>query len=868
MIEDVRCGLPMKALFNQSRPTIARRILWQIGAIIAVVIIVVTWLSYRNTVDTLRQEAIENLRGSVQARAEFESVDFEIAQTNTTSLREEYKRRLTALGDSDPVAKFDAWFVLDVDGVVRVRPAFNDRNQWPSVFIHKMAPVTPAMRRQVVAAFELLRDWGPALTQRYFSAYIDVPGQSLVMYSPQAKWGQSADSNPHALDHPPLVNASSDQNTTPVSDWAHVYFDDTVLTWMIASHTPIHQDDWTATVSQDIPIDGLIERTNERAAPGTYNLILNADGRLLAHPQLMVPIRRGGGTLDIATLNDPLLQDILDQARKVGRDSVVEPSRDGRYYLGISRIKGPQWYWVTVYPKSLVEARGIAAARLILFTGLVGLVVELALLAWIIRRSVSAPLKALHDATQSLADGNLEVHLNVAGQEELAQLAQNFQQMTEKLREREDVLVRSEAFKNTLFQTIPDLAFVKNLQGQYVAANRAFSQAYGLAEQDLLGKSDYDLVPAEDANFYARRDAEALMATGPSASEHESVNARTGIRSHYETVKTPIFDSTGTCIGLLGIARNITERKRQESQLHMLNAQLEDRVQQRTQALETINNELREAMQTLKATQSELVQGEKLASLGRLVAGVAHELNTPIGNALTIGSTLGDRVRSMSKAMDENAIKRSELVVFFSDCVSGVEVLERALRQANHLIGSFKQVAADQQSEQRRSFDLATHVDEILAILRPGFRGISLQLEAKVAAGILMDSYPGLLAQVLTNLVTNARVHAFEGLAAGVIQVVAVELGESVELSVIDDGNGIPEQIRSRIFDPFFTTRLGRGGTGLGLSIVHGLVTQGLGGLIRVDHSRLRGTAFVVTLPKCDPRPARHEGLDDGWPPH
>jgi signal transduction histidine kinase len=201
------------------------------------------------------------------------------------------------------------------------------------------------------------------------------------------------------------------------------------------------------------------------------------------------------------------------------------------------------------------------------------------------------------------------------------------------------------------------------------------------------------------------------------------------------------------------------------------------------------------------------------------------------------------------------------LAAFLHESAEGALVLERALRQASHLIASFKQVAADQQSEQRRPFDLKTTIDEILAILRPGLRGSGIVLESSVPPGIAMDSYPGLLAQVLSNLVTNAKVHAFEGRTQGRVHVEAHALGDLVALSIRDDGNGIAPDIRSRIFDPFFTTRMGRGGTGLGLSIVHGIVTQGLGGSIRVDYSAAQGTCFVVTVPQCDPRPPRHGDL-------
>ncbi|OYT91564.1 MAG: hypothetical protein CFE43_12315 [Burkholderiales bacterium PBB3] len=852
----------LRNYFTPTSPTLARRILWQIGAVIALVIMAVTWLSYRNTADTLRLEAVDNLGASVKASATYESVDFQIAEANTQALRDEYLARLKAMGTRDPVAEFDAWFVRYPDGLIRMRPERDDHKHLPSIYIREKVQITAEVRRRVVAAFQMLREWGPSLTLRYFSAYIDLPGQSLIMYSPGVNWGREADASTNNYDYPPVQNSAPDKNPTRKSQWTGVYFDDKAQTWMVSTITPVDQVDWVGTASQDIALDALIARTQERAAPGTYNLILDAQGRLLAHPLLMAAIRKAGGNLDIGTLSDPLLTDIAAQARRVGTTTEVLPSSDQDHYLGISRIQGPQWYWVTVYPKALVEQRSIAAARSILLAGLVGLVVELALLAWILHRQVALPLTQLSAATQALAQGQRAVQLDMKGQAELGQLARNFQHMTEQLREREEGLIRSVAFRDTLFQTIPDLVFVKDLEGRYLSANRAFALAYGATESQLLGVRDCDLVPQADADYYAMRDLEALNAGRPVHTEHDSVNVITGLRSYYETVKTPIFDPSGKCVGLLGIGRNITERKMAERALQALNDSLEDRVQRRTQALETANAEMAEAMRALQNTQRELIEGEKLASLGRMVAGIAHELNTPIGNALMIGSTLADQARQMDKAMLEDRLKRSELADFLREAAAGSVVLERALRQASHLIASFKQVAADQQSEQRRPFDLATNVDEILAILRPGLRGPAITLESAVPLDIAMDSYPGLLAQVISNLVTNAKMHAFDGTQEGSVRVEAIDLGETVRLAIRDDGKGIPEDIRARIFEPFFTTRMGRGGTGLGLSIVHGLVTQGLGGQIAVDYGQAQGTGFLITLPKSDPRPPRHAELD------
>jgi PAS domain S-box-containing protein len=709
------------------------------------------------------------------------------------------------------------------------------------------------------------------MTLRYYSAYIDLPGQSLIMYSPSVNWGKEADATTNNFDYPPVQNSAPDKNPLRKNLWTEVYFDDKANIWMLSTITPVDQGRWIGTASQDIAVDDLIRRTTNDFAPGTYNLIMDRKGLLVAHPKLMDQIQKSAGNLDIQKLGEPFLQGVFQATQSVNGASAVQLSPDGEHYLGIASIKGPDWTFVTVYPKSLVEQRGLESARMILLGGALGLVLELLLLAWIIRRQIAAPLQDLRQAAQAVAAGELNVSLNASGEDEWGQLAKNFMHMTGKLRQRdealnvraaelerevlerervEESLVRSETFKDTLLHTIPDIIFVKDPQGRFIVANKAFEEKYGKRIKEIYGKSDFDFLEARQAQIFADRDQEALRAGVPTRSEAWQLDKSTGQSALYETIKTPVLAADGTLLGLMGIGRDITERKQAQDALQSLNQELEDRVRQRTDELETINRELNQTLLVLQNTQSELIQGEKLASLGRMVAGLAHELNTPIGNALTIGTTLGDHVRQVKSAVDANLLKKSALTEFLQASVEGVEVLERALRQANELVASFKQVSADQLSERRRTFELAVTVEEILSTLRPGFRGTPFLLVQSVPGGIAMDSYPGLLTQVLSNLVNNAKLHAFEGKDAGVIRVEAVDLGTHVELSVSDDGSGIPADIRSRIFDPFFTTRMGRGGTGLGLSIVHSAVIQGLGGTIRVDHSIAQGTRFVVTLPK------------------
>ncbi len=250
----------------------------------------------------------------------------------------------------------------------------------------------------------------------------------------------------------------------------------------------------------------------------------------------------------------------------------------------------------------------------------------------------------------------------------------------------------------------------------------------------------------------------------------------------------------------------------------------------------------------LRNTQAELVEAEKLASLGGLVAGVAHELNTPIGVAVTVASTLAEKNLGFAKAVAAGTLKRSAMDGFVSDLAQGMDLLERNLQRAAALVRSFKQVAVDRSSMQRRRFDLAEVVDEVLASLRPVYGRGPVQISSSVPPGHKLDSYPGALGQVLNNLVANAALHGVPG--GGRIEVSLLDAGaQALQIAVSDDGCGIAPELQAKVFEPFYTTRLGSGGSGLGLSIVRNLVMGVLGGRISLNSQPGQGSRFVLNLP-------------------
>lgn len=285
-----------------------------------------------------------------------------------------------------------------------------------------------------------------------------------------------------------------------------------------------------------------------------------------------------------------------------------------------------------------------------------------------------------------------------------------------------------------------------------------------------------------------------------------------------------------------------------EAALRQANDELEQRVQERTRELELRNQELQLAMQ-------QLAQTEKLASLGRLVAGVAHELNTPLGNSLTVSTTLSDRVRKLRQQFDAGTpMRRSELLEGLAELAEGLAIIERNAHRSTELIQNFKRVAVDQTSMRRREFDLAELVTEAVHTLSHLFKHTQHQLYIVIEPGLRFDSYPGAIDQILTNLVNNSLLHGFDGVERGEIHIRGQALdANNAMLLYQDNGRGMSEQARHHAFDPFYTTKLGQGGSGLGLYILHSLVTGPLGGNVLLQTAPEEGVLFRMTLPFASP---------------
>ncbi|MGY3967257.1 GAF domain-containing sensor histidine kinase [Aeromonas enteropelogenes] len=277
------------------------------------------------------------------------------------------------------------------------------------------------------------------------------------------------------------------------------------------------------------------------------------------------------------------------------------------------------------------------------------------------------------------------------------------------------------------------------------------------------------------------------------------------------------------------------------------------RLHETQEDLEQHKARLTQTLDSLKKTQEELIHTETLAALGAMVAGISHELNTPIGNALIATTALQERTRQLAAQLGAQTIRRSTLEEFIKATQEMSELALQAITQSAKLVKSFKQVAIDQTSESRRSFELKRLIDDNLANLKAGQGYDRVMMQNTVGEGLLCDTYPGPLSQVLLNLVHNAAVHGIGARQDGRIVISAYQDKETIYLEVLDNGQGMAPNVLAHIFDHFFTTTLGKGGSGLGLSICRRIATSVLGGSLTARSSPGEGSCFTLTFPRIAP---------------
>lgn len=729
--------------------SLSRQLLVGVGALVLTLLAALIGLAYLEIGHRAELVAQNSLLRQVSLQAQAQGQMLAEGERSVRRLHATWQARASAAQPTVVASRFAHWFAPGRDGVWRLKPEWVSLATRPTFYLQPGAAVTEDTRFRAVLSLELLAEQGPALVPPFFSAYVDFVEKGLMVYSPDFDWGAGATPQTDNFGYPTMQGSDPARNPERRVFWTPVYYDAEAKTWMVSVIHPLDwQGRWVGTVGHDLSVDRLRRDVDAIANPDVVGMVLSQKGELIAHRDLAQRIDQAEGQLALSRLKDPMLDAVFQQVQQSGAAPQVQRTADGRYWVASAALPGPGWWTVLVLPQSVIDAdmRRFAAALLALGLG------TAALMLWALRRvvmrTVTQPLRRLHDGVAALAEQRRPEPLALAGPAELAQLGEAFDHMA--------------------------------------AALEAEKVRQRLYAQELM--------------------------------------------------------------------HQVAERKEAEQAVRELNLALERVVAERTQALSDSNQRLAASVQTLQRAQQELVQQETLAGLGAMVAGVSHELNTPLGNALIAADTVQARLRDLTQELGSERPRRSQITSCLDQAQRAVGLACGNLQRSVDLVAGFKQVAVDRAGLQRRPFDLRATVHDVVSLLGLSLRHPGTHIDVSLPEGITMDSYPGALGQVLTNLVQNAVLHGLVDREGGQVKVeLLARDADRVTLAVSDNGTGIDAEHLPQIFKPFFTTKLGQGGSGLGLHIVHNLVTGPLGGRIDVDSKKGQGTRFVLTLPLMAP---------------
>lgn len=402
----------------------------------------------------------------------------------------------------------------------------------------------------------------------------------------------------------------------------------------------------------------------------------------------------------------------------------------------------------------------------------------------------------------------------------------------------DDIFVTKQDVDN-LLETAPDPTLCVNAEGNVIRVNKAASDYFNQQPNSLLGQAITKLVTADTSTQpqMTYQHYLAFMQNKQKNSERIICKTITGEEVRSVEIKLSHTHTNAGSVTTLTL-RDITE------QLQMRNA------------LIIAKDEAEQNLARQKAMQDELVRSEKMAALGKLVAGVAHEVNTPVGIILTASSHLQTESIAVAEKYADETLSAKLLEAYLKTAVESSELIKSSCERAAELIQSFKLVAVDQTNSVRRQFNLAAYLNEVLLSLGPSFKERFITVDLKCAKDIVLDSYPGMIAQVLSNLIINSLTHAFAPEQPGKISInvnLLEQPADWLEIQYEDDGIGIPTELHNRVFEPFFTTNRQQGGSGLGLHIVFSGITQLLAGSIAFSSSPGQGTCFIIRIPLSVP---------------
>lgn len=409
-------------------------------------------------------------------------------------------------------------------------------------------------------------------------------------------------------------------------------------------------------------------------------------------------------------------------------------------------------------------------------------------------------------------------------QEEL----QNSRNMQDEIALINQKLRQSEREVRTILDAVPSSIFMKDNEGRYIVANAAAAQTFGTSIENMVGKTAYDFQSnINSGNLDEIKHNEEMIFEGSVKYDAYFIELNDGKGNSFihDVRKMPILDDEGKTEFILTVGSDVTE------------------IFEKNQALEKAYIELKQA-------KNQLLEQDRWAAIGAFVAGIAHDINTPLGSSITINSHLKKLINESKDAFDKGDLKRSQLVELYEETGESVDMLDTHLNQAAELIQNFKTVSVRQINEVNERFDLVEYLNKIAVGMKYECKVKGVKIVVDCPDSIYMESTPGHISQVFTNLISNSLKHGFEEKDSGKITITAELVEDNIHLMYKDDGVGMSEEVLKDVFKPFYTTKRDQGGSGLGMHIVHTIITENLGGSIEANSQLGEGVQFDIYLPR------------------